>query len=300
MVQKKIDGRGFAIAYIARKLSMPRNLLSQYLSYQLGKEEATVDDYAVGKSPMKRWKYDDFFAAVERAVAKYTKNENIREVRQKSVADKWSQEKEELKKVCRCFFFDVDVPERAPDFPEPVQSIMEHSNEMVKSFMPVFLQLDKQTAYKLQHDIQAYASVTSKDLAFVSAMIELPKEEKETLRASMSQMETVSAGTMLERLKSEEVRHWVNIGSKTYKDVCKHGNDVIKSWDSFYEQYTARYSLQALLLTPFLMLTLFVPNDEETVRLDKKRFGKAEVDLLLLFKYCLTEEAQDEVLEMWA
>lgn len=300
MVQKKIDGRGFAIAYIAKKLSMPRILFSHYLSDELGKDEATIDGYAIGKSPMKRWAYEDFFAAAEKAIETYTTNDRISDPRQKSVADKWEREKEELKKVCRCFFFDVDALERASDFPEPVQAIIEHSNEMVKSFMPVFLQLDKQTAYKLKNDIQAYASVTPKDLAFVSAMIELPKEEKETLRASMSQMETVSAGTMLERLKSEEVRHWVNIGSKTYKDTCKHGKDVQKSWDSFYEQYTTRYSLQALLLTPFLMLTLFVPNDEETVRLDKKRFGKAEVDLLLLFKYCLTEEAQDEVLELWA
>lgn len=48
-----------------------------------------------------------------------------------------------------------------------------------------------------------------------------------------------------------------------------------------------------------LLLDLLMDRDTGTL-IGEPRLGQDEMALFILFKYCLTEEAQDEVLEMWA
>lgn len=293
MLKKKTDGRGFAISYIAEALSIPLKKFCYWLSdeQEENKSEYTLYRYATGQGVMRHWTFDEFFQEASEAVQRYCDNEDISSTEKDRIEALWEEEQEKIKRGCAIFFVDPDAPERSLEESEKIK--LDGLND-IKSF---FFMLDEQAAYKLQRHFSAYVNISADDFAFIMAILDMAEKERDSLKEDMLQMETIGAGEMLERLKSDEVQHWVNIRNADYRDICRKGHDVEKSWSSFKEEYVKIGVLQALMLLNLLVVMFITPPVDGQYDLDTRRFGTAEIDLLLLFKYCLAETAQAKVLQ---
>lgn len=294
MEKKKTDGHGLVISYIAETLSIPLVTFCGWLSDEFEEDvsEYTLLRAARGQRIRWYWTFDEFFEKVDSAVQMYCENEIMDSKQREAVISRWTKEKENIKKDCKLFFTDVDTVEHS-------QGDVEIRNQLLGLIEHIFRQLDKPTAYKLQRDFIAYVSVLPDDLMFLNSVLNKEAVEKDSILRSMLQKETVNAGTMLEYLKSDEVRHWVNIRNESYTDQCRkdRGKKIETIWEDFVKQYDELSYVQASTLFHTLLIIFLWPLKYGDNPPDTVRFGEKEIDMLLLFKYCLTAQAREETLQ---
>ncbi len=101
---------------------------------------------------------------------------------------------------------------------------------------------------------------------------------------------TQAVGVIWEQLDPEELVCW-----KAIRDKADKGKGRLltgESWIAFRDRLKAIPLERALSVCLFLEYTL--PHQDGT-----EPFSPEEIDLFLMFKYCLTEETQEKVLKMW-
>ena len=297
MGKKQIDARALILSYIPERVGIPVMSFDYWVSCRLNKQAERMRDYRLLDSPMPgAWRFDDLFSAADGAVKDHFQNDRLNAAERVRGERWWESHRTEIKEDCRLFFLDLDSTEQIEDYPSAIQSLAKSTERILIDFQEIFLHLTKRQAYKLQRDLPAYASVTARDLDFVGAMLSMRPNQRRELKTMLTGQEHDSMETILERTESGEWGHWVNVRNKKYTETSKD-NSVAGSWVSFCKQYQSRYMLQCPLITVFLMETLIAPGEGETVRIDKTRFGPAEIDLFLMFKYFLTEGGRGAVLD---
>lgn len=305
--RKTEDTRGMALWYITeyleRHLSFPSNLFLGWLAGENLEERKngekvenkkrkkrksikTLQRYIKGETAMKSWKFEEFWKMVEKAVHDYLRdNPEITAI--------WEQEKAEQKEKCRNFFVDLNAPERSGSF----QEYAENRQELLKRIEPIFEALDKRIAYSLQANFPALASVTAEDCVFIAHVMTRTEEEKEALKVAMLQGATVDAGTMLAYLQSEEVRCWVDLEKHDYSNTARNSKAI---WERFSEKLMAltpwQYANVTLLIETILLLALD-KGDPEAKGIEVKLPTADDIELLLLFKYCLDPDERGQYIE---
>lgn len=303
---KTSDNRGLALGYIAEYLGSrlgfrKSDFIEWFSEEKEGKSEKTLMRYIRGETPMKKWSFDEFWALVESTVQKYFEYDRLGKPLVPHAAETWEKEKGTQEALCRLFFLDLDAPDRAADFPEAGQQLFEiaerYKQQFLDSVKPVFEALDEDTAYSLQKNFSAFAAVTAEDTAFWGDILNMTAEEKEEKKAAMLQGATVDAGTMLSCLQSEEVRCWVDLRNGDYKDTARNAKGT---WERFSEKFMALMPWQFpvtawFLLTPFLVACAGV--DPAAGKIEVQLPTQEDIDLLLLFKYCIAPEEREQLHE---
>lgn len=300
--EKKTDTRSMALYHIAnyleKQLGFPKADFIEWFSMEEdGKSEKTLRRYIRGKSPMKKWTFGQFWAMVESTVQQYLEYEGMGKSPDLHAAETWEREKGEQEERCRFYFLDLDATDRAADFPEAARDLLEtaqrEKRETLEDIRPVFKELDQETAYRLQRNFPALASTTAEDALFLAHILTRTEEEKEALKAAMRQGTTVDAGTMLACLQSEEVRCWADLKNEDYRDTSKKATG---NWERFCKQFMDLGLLQYPAVSLFLktpLLLAFNNIDPETGKATVKLPSGDDLDLLLLFKYCLSPEERE-------
>lgn len=138
-------------------------------------------------------------------------------------------------------------------------------------------------------------------------VLKMSTKEKAGLADRLKKQPSADAGTMLERLESEELRHWIEVRNHSYADACRHGNETEQSLDKFITKCEKLSGWRLFIPYKFLIYTLAGPDVEEIaedesdpgrkVILGPGRFSTAEIDLLLIFKYVLTKEVKRKIVK---
>lgn len=299
------DSRGMALQYIINYLEehfglCQRDFINYFSAEKDGKSEKTLLRYMKGDSPMKKWTFEQFWNMVDSSVQQCFEYGD-----QKSLiphaSETWKQEKAKHEEICRFFFLDLNVSDRSEDFPESIRQlyIIDNKNkkELLDIIEPIFNALDESIAYSLQCNFSALAAVTSEDCLFWAHILTRTEEEKETLKGAMLQGHTVDAGTMLKYLQSEEVQCWVNLKNVDYSDTARKSNRI---WGRFKDkvmdlppwQFAAFSSLVEIFLVT--VLNKSTPGAE---KIEIKLPTADDIELLLLFKYCLAPNEREKLLE---
>lgn len=301
----KKDIRGFALWYIAEylesRLGFRKDDFLEWISgMEGGRSEKTLTRYIRGDTPMKGWTFSQFWSMVEETVDQYLEYEKLGTSLAPHAAETWEREKATQEELCRMYFMDLDAPERAEDFPEHGRRLFEEAEPYKQQFLdelkPVFGLLDKAIQYKIQANFAAIAAVTTEDIAFWRKIQSMTAEEKEAQRTLMLQGATVDAGTMLSNLGSEEMRCWVNLRDRDYRDTARNAKEP---WAQFSEKFKKlapwQFPMTAwFFITPFLAACA---GGEATNRKVEVQLPiREDIDLLLLFKYCLAEEERERLL----
>lgn len=304
--QRTEDSRGAALWYITEyletRLKFRRNDFMEWFSMEDGgKSEKTLRRYIKGDSPMKKWTFEQFWNIVEGTVRQYLEYEDMGKPLVPHAAEIWEQEKTKQEEICRCYFLDLNAPERSEDFPESAQRLYERTDQNKKALLdtikPIFKALDEGTAYSLQQNFPALASVTADDCVFIAHIMTRTEEEKKGLKAAMLQGATVDAGTMLACLQSEEVRCWSNLKNQDYTDTARKSKAL---WERFSDKLMAlmpwQYAAVSLLIETILLLALD-KGDPEAKGIEVKLPTADDIELLLLFKYCLAPDEREQYME---
>ena len=147
--------------------------------------------------------------------------------------------------------------------------------------------LSPESAYTLYSCFDALCGTTWNDLTLIAAMTK-SKTQKVFIENDLNA-----------RIKSHEVLSHLNIdqAQQWQKLLNRHSTTRDKSeiWDKI--QSKAKL-LKCKPIELNYLLDLFGSGANDTTALvDESRFGQNELNLFLLFKYCLTENEQKEVLE---
>ncbi len=301
----KKDIRGFALWYIAEylesRLGFRKNDFLEWISeMEGGTSEKTLTRYIRGDTPMKRWTFSQFWSMVEEAVGHYLEYEEFGQSLAPHAAEIWEQEKETQEALCRLFFLDLDAPERVEDFPEHGRRLFEDAEAYKQQFLdelkPVFGLLDKAIQYKIQANFAAIATVTTEDITFWRNIQSMTAEEKEAQRRLMLQGATVDAGIMLANLGNEEMRCWVNLRDRDYRDTARNAKEP---WAQFSEKFRElapwQFPMTAwFFITPFQVAC--AKGEATDGKIEVQLPMREDIDLLLLFKYCLAEEERERFL----
>ena len=307
--RKTEDTRGLALGHIAEylknRLGFRKGEFIEWFSEEGkgSKSEKTLWRYIRGDTAMKDWTFEQFWGKVEGVVEKYFEyDKEIGRPLAPNAAEIWEREKGEQEERCRFFFLDLNVPERAEDFPEQAKQIFETAEKNKKKLLelikPIFEALDDGTAYSLQHNFLALATVTAEDCLFMAHILTRTEEEKEALKAAMLQGVTVDAGTMLACLQSEEVRCWVNMKERDYTGTAKKSKGI---WEQFSDKFMKLTPLEFAHVSSFIEIPLLLALDRggfEAEKVEVQLPSGDDIELLLLFKYCLTPEGRGQYLEI--
>lgn len=303
---KTTDNRGLALGYIAEylesRLGFRKSEFIEWFSEEKGsKSEKTLMRYIRGDTPMKSWSFEEFWGMVEEVVKQYLEYDKMGKPTAPHAAKIWEEEKGKQEMFCRMFFLDPDASDRAADFPETGQQLFEdaewYKRQFLSSVKSVFEALNEDIAYSLQKNFPAFAAVTVEDITFWDDILNMTAEEKEEMRTDMLQGATVDAGTMLACLQSEEVRCWVDLRNGDYRDTARTAKGT---WERFSEKFMALMPWQFPVTAWFLLIPLLVACagvDPTAGKIDAPLPTQEDIDLLLLFKYCLAPEERGKLLE---
>lgn len=304
--EKKADARGLALYHIAnyleQRLKFPKADFIEWLSMEDGgKSDRTLQRYIKGDSPMKKWTFEQFWAMVESTVKEYLEYEDFGRPLVPHAEEIWKQEKGQQEEQCRLYFMDLDAPERAADFPEPGQRLIERADEgkrrVLDAIEGVFKALNPNIQYSLQRNFLALTTVTAEDCLFLAHILTRTETEKEALKTAMLQEAAVDAKTMLAYLKSEEVLCWVNLMNRDYSDTARNSTKI---WDRFSDKFMALTVTQFSAVSQFIEIILLFAIDKKDLKAEKievELMTAEDIELLFLFKYFLTPEKRRPFLE---
>ena len=253
---------------------------------------------------MNKWTFEQFWNMVEDAVQEYLEHEDIGKSLVPNAAEIWGREKAKQKEECRFFFIDLNAPKRSEDFPKEVKQIFETAEQNKKKLLelikPIFEALDDRTAYSIPRNFLALTTVTAEDCVFLAHAMTRTEEEKEALRADMLQGATVDAGTMLACLQSEKVRCWVNLKNRDYNrtGTAKKSKG---NWEWFCELFMDLKPWQFAHVSFLIEIILLFALDRggfEAEKVEVRLPSADDIELLLLFKYCLAPEGRGQYLEI--
>lgn len=303
-MNKVKDPRRLALIYLSdylqKELGFPRNDFLEWLAIESGLSEKTLQRYSRGEIPMKRWSFKDFWENAERTIKQFLIEYNsYGKVTVQGAAEKWERDKQKIEEVCCLFFIDFSDPKRYEDFPVG-QYMKEEIEKVLLAFREAFMQLPEELCYSMQRNFLAYSNITSEDIKLLRYILVLSTEEKKQLKGRMSNEPTESVEIILERLTSPEVRCWVDIRDNNYADTVRKGNTKEKSWERFYKQCAFMEPLQIGTTILFLVMTVSTldPDCNPTESITVLPFTPDDIDLIMLFKYCLKPEAQKRMLSI--
>ena len=308
MKQKWQDKRGLALLYITdyaeKRLGFSRNDFLAWLEdAEKGKSEKTLMRYINGESAMGKWTFKEFWALVEDAIEAYLEYENSVKLHHSDATKIWNEENAKVKEKCRIFFYDIFAPEEIRQSPhtdrlEKFGDSEKHAT--LKALRQIDLTVDCDTAYRLQKNFPALASVTVEDIKFMCMLRSQTREENAELKGAMLRGEPADTATILKNLQSADARCWVDIKNADYADVSRK-QDKSYWWKRFCEKCEALDILQFQTTASFLITCLFsrgVKIDGNSTKPVNLLLPTAdELDLLLLFKYCLSRKARAALLD---
>ena len=306
--QKWQDKRGLALLYITdyaeKRLRFSRNDFLAWLEdAEKGKSEKTLMRYINGESAMGKWTFKEFWALVEDTIESYLEYHNSVKLHHSDATKIWNEEKVEVKDKCRIFFYDIFAAGKIGqsshiDRLEKFGDSEKHAT--LEALRPIYLALDCDTAYRLQKNFPALASVTVEDIKFMGMLREQTSEDSARLKSTMLQSETVDAMEMLKNLQSIEARCWVDIKNADYSDISRK-RDVKSSWRKFYDQSAEIKATQFMTMMSFLLVCLFssgvVVDEKSKDSLTLSLPSADDIELLLLFKYCISRKARATLLD---
>ena len=239
-----------------------------------------------------KYDYENFCAALENGVLDYLEEETTADgkeaEKQETVRQRWETERGFIQLFIEAAYL---VPGEELPFITQLRAEYEPTKKkLLATFEVPFMTLDPRTAARLERNFEAFASLSTKDFRFVAAMLSRKGEDRAELGKQLRGI-TLPVGAILEQLDPEELVCWKAIRNKA--DKGKGRLLTGESWIAFRDRLEVLPLERALSVCLFLEYTLPRPDGTEPL-------GPEEIDLFLIFKYCLTEEAQDEVLEMWA
>lgn len=304
---KKQDYKSLALDYIVKyaedKLGFaPADFIEWLSSQRNGKSEKTLWRYIKGKTPMKSWTFREFWVEVDCVIQNYLEDEVLWKRTVPNAPKIWADERESIQARCALFFLCSDTPIGAEEFPDEIEASIKAietcKEEMLDAIRPIFEKIDPVLAYNLKRNFPALSSVTPEDIEFWSYILNMTDEDKAELLVQMKGKATVDAGTMLEHLQSEEVRCWVALKTSDYTDAVR--KTTTDSWEQFRKrfmelplhQFAGTVSFLLASLTPASSYPAFAEREKIEIALP----SRTDIDLLLLFKYCLASEERRQLL----
>lgn len=305
------DTRGLALTilanYLQKQLGFPKGVFFEWFSMEEGSpSDKTLWRYSRGETPMARWSFEEFWEKAGQTIKLYIEeditNGKTKESKEKAqrAAEKWERDKYKIEQYCRVFFIDNSAVERYADFPEHMgDQMIEDSKDVLTAFQEVFIQLPAEMVYSIQRNFLAYSRVTTDDISLLKRILVLSQEEKKKLKTEMSQEAAESIEIILERLTSEEAQCWVHIRDIDYTDTVRKGNTQEKSWERFCKQCASLEPMQIVTTILFLVVTVSTPGpdfDPKEQTIEALPVTPDDIDLIMLFKYCLTPEARKKII----
>lgn len=298
---QKQDYRSLALDYILRYAERqfgiaPGDFIEWLTEDFARKSNKTIRRYLKGESPMKSWTFQEFWKIIYNNIQGHLENEGLWKKTTPNAAKIWAEEKERVEALCALFFLCSDTSIREADFTEETQWHIEveasGKKKLLEGIRPIFEALDQVAAYSLQRNFPALSSVTSEDVEFWSHVLDMTETEKAEQKKEMRGRTTVDAGTMLDCLQSEEVRCWVDLKNADYKDTVR--KTTMDNWKQFSEKFMALSLLQCSVTASFLLVSLQPvssgPILSKQGKIEAMLPSGEDIDLLLLFKYCLAPE----------
>lgn len=237
-----------------------------------------------------KYSYENFCSALEKGIADYLNKPPKGEATAKTletVRRRWETEHGFIQLLIEAAYL---VPGEELPFITQLRAEYEPTKEkLLSTFEARFMELDPRTAARLEYNFEAFARLSINDCRFVLAMQVRKGEDRVELGKQLRGI-TLPVGVIWEQLDPEELVCWKAIRDKA--DKGKGRLLIGESWIAFRDRLKAIPLERALSVCLFLEYTL--PRQDGT-----EPFSPEEIDLFLMFKYCLTEETQEKVLKMW-
>ncbi len=154
--------------------------------------------------------------------------------------------------------------------------------------------LDPAAAYAIFKSLDACLSLDEKDLDFWKIIKNKSREWKENaLKEFAAYASGLRAGTVFQLLASEEVAQWIALRDKDYSETLRKSDRSAKEIATQAEKKADGLSLTQAQLTSFLVMA----GDLRTDRTGPL-YSPADLNLLILFKYCFSEGHRDKLLDL--
>ncbi|BAK97432.1 hypothetical protein OBV_02340 [Oscillibacter valericigenes Sjm18-20] len=282
--------RVYVFSSVPKLLGINDNRFGEIISQQ--KTAKNANTFAMAKRRGSIPNYQNFPNDFDKAMELYLKRpitSKASKLVQDTVRKNWEDtEKREyirlLLRISFCDDMDDLLQNSGPQSPNKI-------NEALLDMKPEFLKLPPAFAYALNTHMDAIASVHSDDQLFIMNLIKKNKKEIMNMHELLLTLAPAPSSTILERTTSKEWKHWTAIrsiieGEETLSVPVK------KSWIGFENKIQAIRPLEQLRVLS--TIGLFWPDDA-----GKLPFGKMELDSLLLFKYLISDDAKQNILEKY-
>ena len=155
--------------------------------------------------------------------------------------------------------------------------------------------------YLLDKCLNAFVTITADDVAFLCHFFKGDKNKRNVMLQKMDRAKIVAPNHIISILTSTDGQNWI-LAHKLYSSKIKREESVQNDWIECTEKIQlwikdnsfirANETEQPYNVLPFLQfLELIWPEEGET----DTKFGPEEIKALIVFKYFLTEEAQQNL-----
>lgn len=157
-----------------------------------------------------------------------------------------------------------------------------------------FQHMEPVVAHTLIKNMDACLSLGSDDIAFWKIIRPWDEERKMLELGVLSDYKgTFQAGTLLQRLESPELAQWLAIRDKKYTETFRTNKKPKTAKEIAAEAEKHTHGLTDEKLASVGMMIAAIQGDGTA---KNPVYPRVELDLLLTFKYCLTEEKQKDLL----
>lgn len=223
----------------------------------------------------------ELWQAVENTYNEFLLNVEITSEQRNRMAECWSERSEFLRQCIDTLFASMVCKDF---FKEYFQEFLDKQGKSIKTCPPWFV-------YKLNANFDGYRSITDNDLLFVLKL--LTEGKRESVIAEVAAEEMKPSAEIIQGLLDEHSsgKEWWEIRNNSYTNSLKNNkNSSDLSWDKFLDKLKKLPFEEYQRFIYFLMLIW--PDN-----IGVSPFETEEIDLLLIFKYCLTTEAQERILK---
>ena len=255
--------------------------------YYLDKLAIYLGTEAVSQKAMSLWRHRDrglpqkyghtqVMNALDAVIEHYHEDGRIPSSQKAPVLAQWKERREKISKYLKSMIGESVVPAPSERFERWMEA------------RPTGWTLE--TVFALYSSFDALNSTTRSDLRFWRVLLNTPKEARADKVAVLTRQK-VSARRVLDCLYNGEVAHWQDLLNK---HKTTQGKTAL--WERLLEKVDEN-GCDPLIWGQ--LLDLLIDSDTGAI-LGESQLGQDEMALFILFKYCLTENAQDKVLESWA
>lgn len=222
--------------------------------------------------------FDELWTILSETVQEFADRSDIPGKVRKTLSTNWTTRADTLKHGLRLSFIKYNDIGR------------EQCIALLNSMGTAALDLPPLFPYKLFKNFDGYRSVTPQDFTFLVYLLSSSKEKRRQVSELLAASEMKPTQKIVRDFMSREGREWWEIRNLDYAANFSGGkNPSKKSWELFTEKALALPTIELYALLALLALIWPNQNGELPMRSE-------DIDLLLMFKYCLTENGQSLVL----